>query len=169
MNEIQRLTELLGWAVEGPAWHGPALRELLAGLPAETAAAHPIPGAHSIWELVLHATAWQEIVRQRLDGERTAGIADHESWPPAPEPTAEAWRVTLDELDAGHRRLADRLAAFPAERLDQPVRGRSHSVAAMLYGLLTHHLYHAGQIALLKRAAGVEPVAPVDGAAGGAP
>jgi uncharacterized damage-inducible protein DinB len=35
----------------------------------------------------------------------------------------------------------------------------------MLHGLVTHHLYHAGQIALLKRAAGAEPVAP---AAGGA-
>jgi hypothetical protein len=52
--------------------------------------------------------------------------------------------------------------------LDEPVRGRSHSVAAMLHGLVTHHLYHAGQIALLKRAAGVEPLAPADRTAGGA-
>jgi len=40
-------------AFDGPMWHGPALAELVAGVSSEEAAAHPVPGAHSIWELVL--------------------------------------------------------------------------------------------------------------------
>ena len=52
----------------GPMWHGPALAEVLEGVTAERAAARPIPGAHTIWEIVLHIIAWAEIARARLKG-----------------------------------------------------------------------------------------------------
>ena len=53
-GELKRLEEQLRRAHEGEAWHGPSLLEALAGVSAEQAAARPIAGAHSIWELVLH-------------------------------------------------------------------------------------------------------------------
>ena len=56
MNETARIRDLLDQAVAGDAWHGPSLLALLAGVPPELAARRPISGAHSIWELVLHAT-----------------------------------------------------------------------------------------------------------------
>lgn len=52
--ELSRLAEQLARALEGEAWHGLSVLEVLAGITAEQAAAHPIAGAHSIWELVLH-------------------------------------------------------------------------------------------------------------------
>ena len=64
----------------------------------------------------------------------------------------------MERLEAGHRRLAEAVAATPDERLDDLVAGADHTVYVMLHGLIHHHLYHAGQIALLKRAAGVDPV-----------
>jgi hypothetical protein len=54
MTEAARIAQQLENAFSGGAWHGPALLELLADVDATTAAAHPVPGAHSIWELVLH-------------------------------------------------------------------------------------------------------------------
>ena len=53
--------------VAGPMWHGPSLDELLASVSSDQAAARPIAGAHSIWEIVLHVTAWAEIALARLN------------------------------------------------------------------------------------------------------
>lgn len=53
-TDLQRLEEQLERALEGEAWHGPSVLEILEGVTAAQAAAHPIAGAHSIWELVLH-------------------------------------------------------------------------------------------------------------------
>jgi len=60
-SELSRLEEQLGRALEGEAWHGPSVLETLEGVSAEQAAAHPIAGAHSIWELVLH-TAYTQLI-----------------------------------------------------------------------------------------------------------
>lgn len=66
----------------GPLWHGSELGEILAGVTHDQASARPIAGAHSIWELVAHVTAWTEIARARLRGERTAEATPEEDWPP---------------------------------------------------------------------------------------
>ena len=59
MKELERIKDQFQRAFNGQAWHGPSLLSLLAGVTAEQAAAHPVPGAHSIWELTLHIAAWE--------------------------------------------------------------------------------------------------------------
>ena len=68
-GEPKRLEEQLRRAHEGEAWHGPSLLEALAGVSAEQAAARPIAGAHSIWELVLHLGSDYSLVLRRLSGD----------------------------------------------------------------------------------------------------
>ncbi len=63
MSETARLADQIRRAFAGDAWHGDSVLELLKGVDAETAASHPIKGAHSIWELVLHIAAWDDAVR----------------------------------------------------------------------------------------------------------
>ena len=138
-------------------WHGPALSELLSDVTAEAAAAHPIPGAHSIWELVEHVRAWTEIVRARLAGTANREPSTGEDWPPPPAPTMEHWRAAIDRLREGHRLLAGDVAALEDAALDAPVAGRSYTVWAMLHGVVEHGTYHGGQIALLKRASAALP------------
>jgi hypothetical protein len=65
MSEIQRIEDQLRRAFEGHAWHGPAVRELLADVTAAKAAGRPLPSAHSIWEIVLHMATWERVVRRR--------------------------------------------------------------------------------------------------------
>jgi hypothetical protein len=55
-------------AVTGSPWHGPSLEASVRGVDAGQAAARPIAGAHTIWELVLHAAAWAAIVTERVQG-----------------------------------------------------------------------------------------------------
>src|ERR1043165_1257515 len=68
MSEATSIADELKEIHNGNAWHGPSLQESLAGLTAEQAAARPIPNAHSIWEIVAHIGAWENVIRQRLEG-----------------------------------------------------------------------------------------------------
>jgi len=73
MNEIMRIEDQLRRAIEGEAWHGPSINELLQDVTAGEAAAKPITHAHSIWEILLHVISTQEIVLERLAGSFTSG------------------------------------------------------------------------------------------------
>ena len=81
MSRATRLGNHIERTVTGPMWHGPALLEVLDGVDAARARAHPIAGAHSIWEIVKHVTAWAEIARQRIHGEALGDPTAEQDWP----------------------------------------------------------------------------------------
>jgi len=153
--EIERLEEQLRLMLEGKAWHGPSILELLACVSAEQAASHPIAGAHSIWELVLHLRTDYDLVLRRLAGDgRELTVA--EGWPACPPCTEENWLRTVQELRLGNENLRQAVRTFPKERLDDPlVPGVPYTAYTQFIGVTQHQLYHAGQIALLKRALGL--------------
>ena len=136
-------------------WHGPALDELLGSVSHEQAAARPIPGAHTIWEIVLHVAAWAEISLARVHGERTADPAPDEDWPPVaapgPDPAID-WQAALERLRSGYRALATDTRRLDQSAIDEKVPGLEYSVSNLLHGVIEHATYHGGQIALLKRA-----------------
>jgi len=153
MPETARILDQLHRAYEGPAWHGPALREVLAGVTWQTAAQRPIPGAHTIWELVLHLTVWMAVPTRRIAGAEIPTLPANEDWPAAPEPTESGWREALDQLAQAQRALESEVRQLPDDRLREKVLGEvPYSIYTMLHGVVQHNLYHAGQIALLKKA-----------------
>ena len=152
MNNVEFLADQLRRAHEGQAWHGPALREILAGVTAEAASARPIPEAHTIWELVQHIAAWLGAVGRRLQGE-SVELPDAEDWPPVKDFTEAAWQKTQAAVDQETKRLQEAIAKLPEEALREGAPGATYSVRFMLEGVIQHHLYHAGQIALLKKTA----------------
>src|SRR5262245_48369665 len=155
-TELSRLEEQLRRAREGEAWHGPSVLEVLDGVSAEQAAAHPIAGAHSIWELVLHLCTDYSLVLRRLDGDGRQ-LAQSEDWPAIPEPSAENWSDCIRALKQMNEELRRAVKSFPAERLDQPLVPESpYTAYTQFIGVTQHHLYHAGQIALLKRVLGAD-------------
>jgi len=152
------LAEQILWAYRGPAWHGAALAENLAGLTAAEAAAHPVAGAHSVWEIVLHLSGWTSEVQRRLQG-GVPGLPDEGDWPEVTEPSARAWTLAIERLGAAHDGLADAVRRFPNARWTEQVGverdaplGTGVTYAAMISGLLQHDGYHGGQIGLLRRA-----------------
>ncbi len=159
MTEIERIADQLERALYGEAWHGPALAGLLADVEAEGAAAHPIAGAHSIWEIVLHVHAWHGGVARRLAGAET-DLLGADDWPPVVDTSDPAWRTARSALRESHAALLRSVAALPPESLGRLAPGGSWSLYQTLHGLVQHDIYHAGQIALLKKAlAGSEPSA----------
>jgi uncharacterized damage-inducible protein DinB len=140
-------------AYEGNAWHGPAVKEVLAGVTAGQAHARPLRNAHCIWELVRHIAVWEDVGRRRLEGDRAQiEISSPEDWPP-PEDTSEAaWEQAKAALDRGHQALVEAIARVPESRLDEPIFEGMSTVYVTLHGVVQHDIYHAGQIAMLKKA-----------------
>jgi uncharacterized damage-inducible protein DinB len=154
MTETHRINNQLKRAYEGEAWHGPSLRDLLDGVTAEQAAAKPIPNAHSIWELVNHIIAWERIVKRRLEGEALNDVPDEMNFPPVTDTSEEAWQATLQSLAESNNSLRESVKRIDDAKLQQIVPKTIYSNYFMLHGVIQHDLYHAGQIALLKKAAG---------------
>ncbi len=151
MNEVARIEDELKQAFEGEAWHGPSVLEVLADVTAEKAAARPLPDAHSIWEIVLHIAAWESAGRRRLLGDR-AQLSAEEDWPPVIDTSEAAWTGTLDFLKNNHMELRSEISSLSESRLDEPIIEGMSTVYRTLHGVIQHDLYHAGQIALLKKA-----------------
>ena len=150
MTELERIADQLQRAYAGPAWHGPSVLEALQGVTPEIASRRRIPGAHSIWELVHHIGAWADIPRRRLAGE-TFQITDALNFPPVTATDAAAWEQSLNNLSASHNKLVQAVSTLFESRLDQPVMKDGPTVYHLLHGVAQHHIYHAGQIVLLKK------------------
>ena len=153
MTEIERIADQLRRAHEGEAWHGPSVEELLKDLSAETALRRPIAGSHNIWEIVLHIGVWESIVRRRLSGEVVTAVTPEQDWPVVGESSDSAWKGTRDEIRLGHGRLQQTIARLTDRQLNEPVPGMGYNVYVMVHGAVQHTLYHAGQIAILKKVA----------------
>jgi len=150
VSEASRIADQLRRAFSGAAWHGPAVFELLRDVNAEAAAAHPLPNVHSIWELLLHIEAWDGAGLKRLDG-KTARLKDEQNFPPMPQPTEEAWREAIASAKRTHDRLVETVARLTEKRLREQVPGKRYDFYHLLHGIVQHELYHAGQIAILKK------------------
>ncbi len=153
MSEISFIVDQLNRAFDGEAWHGPALMEILDDVDARTAAAHPFGKGHSIWELVLHVAAWEQVVTRRLQGQATT-LSDAQNFGHVARESDEEWQEAVQSLRQNHTELVGAVSTLAESRLTDRVPGKDYDVRFMLYGAVQHAAYHAGQIALLKRARG---------------
>lgn len=161
MKETARIADQIRRSVEGPAWHGPAVLEVLEGLTPAQAAAKPIAGWKSIWELALHAIVWQDAVRAHLAGRwPVIKIGGPRDWPAPPRPTAAAWRAAVAKLRRSNAALVRAARAFPDAKLDRPLKEGATSAYMQLHGAAQHNLWHAGEMAALKRAQRLPVVKP---------
>jgi len=151
MTEAQNIADQLARAHKGAAWHGDSVNEILGDVTATEAAAHPILGAHSIWELLLHLEAWNRFALEAIHG-RASEVSSDRNFPAIADTGDEAWKQTRARLDALKEELETEVGALPGERLEEIVPGRKFSFYFLLHGIVQHDLYHAGQMVLLKKA-----------------
>jgi len=151
MKEIERIADQLKRAVEGEAWHGPSLNETLAQVSAQAAAARPMAGGHTPWEIALHIGAWLAAVRRRLGGQAVE-LSPEEDWAPVGDATEAAWEQARAGINGEYRKLLETVRGLSEDGLGRIVAGRDYSMAFMLDGVIQHTLYHTGQIAVLTKA-----------------
>jgi hypothetical protein len=156
--ELEHIAESLRQSLAGDPWHGPSIDALLADVTPAEAMSHPVAGAHSIIEIVLHLAAWTQEVGSRAGG-RAAALPAIGDWPAHAGDAGSAWASAQRALHEAHADLLELVRRLPAGRLSdrigelrEPALGTGVTVAAMLAGLAQHNAYHGGQIAILKRA-----------------
>jgi uncharacterized damage-inducible protein DinB len=151
--QLKDLLFLIEQAYNKKAWHGTNLRGSVRGLSAREAAWRPGTGRHSIWEIVVHCAYWKYVVRRRILGEKKGSFPlKGSNWfQRSTDLTEQAWRRDIKLLEACHTSLLDAVARFEDRELPRIPKGSKVRNRAIVAGIASHDVYHAGQIQLLKR------------------
>ena len=147
MREIERILDQLNRAWGGDSWTGVAIQPLLDDITDGQARAHPLPNAHSIIELVAHISAWMDVASARLAGAERE-LEPEEDWR---DVAGLSWPAAIESMERAQSRLCDALARTGTDDLDKITPGRDYTLYVLIHGVVQHNLYHAGQIALLKK------------------
>jgi uncharacterized damage-inducible protein DinB len=151
MAEKENIKEQLRRSLAGEAWHGPSLLEILTDCTPAQASARPFTNVHTIHEILCHVTANADLVLRRLQGDARS-LEPDEDWPPVPSPIDEkTLKADIDQLQDVHEQLYSALDSLPESKLHEPVLRNFSTVYVTLHGLVQHNLYHAGQMAILKK------------------
>ena len=131
------------------------VEDLSAELAGKTVSGFP----HSVWQILAHVNYWMEYEIKRIEGQPIpypASAAD--SWPGETKPPSQtAWDQEISRFSRAFEALAQ-LANSDPQVLRRPVQMTtaahahvSNSVEAVLWQIVAHNSYHAGQIVVLRR------------------
>lgn len=152
MSEVDRILNQLQRSFEREAWHGSAVLELLDGVTAKQAAYRPAEDVHSIEELVLHMATWKRVVASRIQG-RIFDPTTEQDWPPTGSENSARFAAAVAALKDAHRELVAAAGTIADPDLERPGTPDSGTRYVLLHGVVQHDLYHAGQIAILRKLA----------------
>jgi uncharacterized damage-inducible protein DinB len=152
MNGIELIKDQFEKIFYGGAWHGPSVLEVLGNIPAEKAAYKPVKNAHSIREISLHINTWQSYTQRKLAGEPAAEPLPEEDWPEVKDTSQSSWENTITKLKDSAAALIEFLSKLDENILDNNIAGKNITYYFLLHGLIQHNVYHAGQIARLRKA-----------------
>ena len=145
MHPTQRIADAYRAATVKGAWYGPSLAELISQIPAELATTAPVPGAHSIAELLQHLLLWNERIRNTSESHPLAPWQPEKEWAEPPIP----WNDLVSRWSQSRDLLEEKIRNFPIEDLAKQVPGRDYPYETMLRGIVEHAIYHSGQIAMI--------------------
>lgn len=158
LKETELIVDRLRQTFLGSAWYGPSFMEALNDVGKTQARARPIEARHTIWEIVNHCSYWMEAVTGALHGEEMPDVVSTEDWPPMGE-TNQDWAKAQERLKKAYEELGNSIKGFNESLFTREIRGSFHgrpyttTYRKMLHGISDHNTYHAGQIAILKKAA----------------
>ncbi len=156
-SESLRIADQLRRAFTRDAWHGSPVIDLLGGISPDQAQARPLPSVHNIQELVVHIDFWVNAALEATRGVKMPPIAGKTAdWPSVSDPSAEGWFTCQDRLFHHVEELARAVERLDDAKLPQTVPGREYDFYRLFHGVVQHSLYHAGQIAMLKKAISAE-------------
>jgi len=155
MTTGEKLQQELEKVLSARPWYGKSVYDIIEPITFETAYEKPPGAAHNIAEIVLHMVAWTEEVMDRMNG-MNAGVPSSGDWPETGAPDEQKWQNYVSDLKLVNVNLIGIIQKFPEEQWSEPIddqRGDRPIVTyeALINGLIQHHVYHSGQIAILNR------------------
>jgi uncharacterized damage-inducible protein DinB len=151
-TEILQIAEQLKDAYEGDPWFGRSIKSLLKDVEEDTVFEKP-NGEHSIVELLWHIINWRAftINRIREGDEVSLKFFEANDWRHLGHHDKSLWKKGLHKLNETQSELVAVIQHQQDSILDETVPGRNYSFKKMLYGIVQHDIYHAGQIAYLTK------------------
>jgi uncharacterized damage-inducible protein DinB len=73
-------------------------------------------------------------------------------WPELRSATAATWNQTLETMQKNYEELKTAISKLSEEDLTKPVFDIPNYNYVLLHGIIQHNLYHAGQMAMLRKA-----------------
>jgi uncharacterized damage-inducible protein DinB len=155
MTTAEKLQQELENVLSGRPWYGSSVYSIIDNVIFETAYEKPPGSVHNIAEIVLHMVAWTEEVMDRMNG-ITAGLPSSGDWPRTSAPDEQKWQNYVNDLKLVNVNLLGIIPDFPEEKWNEPIDDKRGDRPVVTYedlvnGLIQHHIYHSGQIAILNR------------------
>jgi hypothetical protein len=150
MSELDAILQQYDDTMRGDAWYGDAVGKILDGIDARCAAAQPLPAVHSIWQLVMHMEFWETVAVQRLSRKVTPDLTLN--FPQTPVADEQQWKKTLERFRHSNGEFRRAISTLDPAKLDDKTPDGKYSFRWEVCGVIQHHIYHAGQISLLKKA-----------------
>lgn len=156
----EKLNASLQSILNGDPWYGPNTYSIIDGISFEAAYETPPGAVHHITGILLHMLGWAQEATRRMRGHAAAEPAGGD-WPDPGTPDEQKWQHLKDNFKLANVVLLDVIDNFPANKWDEPTNdtrnpasGTGVSYLALIEGLIQHHIYHSGQLALLNRIVG---------------
>ena len=89
--------------------------------------------------------------RRRLAGEVVIDLPPELDWPLVADTSEDTWRQAVENIAQSKQQLREAISQRDDQQLSDPVPVKNYSAYVLLHGVIQHNLYHAGQIAVLKK------------------
>jgi uncharacterized damage-inducible protein DinB len=157
MSIAEKLETSLQSILAHEPWYGPATYDIIDGISFEAAYEKPPGSVHNIAGILMHMLGWTQEATERMHG-KEAGDPAGGDWPDPGQPDQQRWQHLINDFKLANVTLAGVIQSFPAEKWGAPTNDKRYSATGegvtyqeLIEGLIQHHIYHSGQIALLNR------------------
>ena len=137
MTEKARIRKLFSDLYSGSPWIDINITGSVSDLTATEAAAKPIEGLHSVWEIVNHIIDWRMNVLRRVKGEVLKTPA-HNYFKPVAKVSAMAWQQTLEALEKSQHEWMKWLSDVSSGELELVYAVNGLTYYEHIQGILQH-------------------------------
>jgi uncharacterized damage-inducible protein DinB len=151
-KEVRSIIHNLQNVLSGQPWYGRAVYGIIDEIDPAIVHTKPAGNSHSLIELLYHMITWAGFTLSRLDGDKKQDVTAFEKldWREI-DPKVHTWENGIREYREIHQRIMAILETKEDDFLRGIVDHREYNFRFLLNGLIQHNIYHAGQIAYVKK------------------
>jgi uncharacterized damage-inducible protein DinB len=152
-KETRYIIKTFESTLTGQPWFGRSVYALIADIDESKIHTRPNTESHSLIELLWHMNTWAEFTLGALENRTVEDLKDIEAndWRQI-NPEIHTWKKGIEQLKAMHENIIKILTKKTDDNfLKAIVPNREYNFRFLLNGLIQHNIYHAGQMAYLKK------------------
>jgi uncharacterized damage-inducible protein DinB len=154
-KEVLSIIKNFETTLNGQPWFGRAVYNLLDEIDSKKASVRRNENEHTALELIWHMNTWAEFTLANLENRTESELKKIEAndWRKLTK-QKHSWKRGLTEFKSIHKQIIENLSKRDDDFLSDMVPNRRYNFRFMLNGLIQHNIYHAGQLAYLKKLLG---------------